>query len=1825
MDTVDSTENVAEAVETRLNISAGTGVAVAVSSQHEDVNVTIDVELEFPHLSALKEDLEPSKTLPTPESEVFGAASKNIESVLNTLSFAHDDFLNDFGLSELFFIDGDSLVSHALRDSSFQRGGQYLQFVYLAERLLANIYERGGRFRIFFLAQHEQLWTGNALLARQLFIYHLQKNTPLPVDIISQHVDSAEWKGYLDFYQPAYVLAKFQWHEQEGVDYKSLNIIYKAVTLACHEHLLYTVALEDIEFKGDKVLCFLLAPASIVMLREIYAKVFNYITKHFIHPLNSSKSSTSTTPEVISFLEKAIEGGFDGRTSISLFALSALLTSSANKDDITIAKLYCAYLALLQFLPLSSRSHALPATLPPTTFLNQAGPFLTKLTSFMHPAFTTLSKEVAKEKPVDKLSSNFCDAIDAHTFTMFLLAYRGEGTGNAAVDAQANKIWAHLAASVPAISKEKFTFPPQPPKDLEACGVALATVRDLAQRASIVESSIVPLDSEFVAALIPDILKKMHPNESSDIPIATAKRLDWHTGSDFVDTDHLQYKEDAPQKMKWIQKGEATKKKFIDSFLVDSPVKRKLIADLESAVGREERIKRAKKALQPTKATAGEGVASSSSAKPEKGVAKKGEKEKKGAKKPGAKDKGKETGKKEKIIATATQKRASEDAEKGKEQLASISATVAKLIKGNTPVTEAVDLLDKFVKGRPADELTLEAQLKILSYVYDEFHFAKPERKLEMVPVLFVGVQTIMRKYGDKDYFTGTGPKKLVKYAYSFGFPDLAKAIQARIDSKASAEKKKEKEKESKPEQLVKIDESAILYQLKQLGAHLARPQGKVVDDRVSFLPDDWQETLLNVVDAQESALILAPTSSGKTFISFYCMESILRSDNDGVVVYLSPTKALVNQVEAEVLARFEKKYQPGKVLTGVFTRDFRKNEKDCQILVTVPECLELLLLSMEDPGWQRRIKYLIFDEIQSLGTEGGEIWEHLLLLTDAPLLALSATVNNGQQFYDWLSDVERTRNRKMHYIKYDQRYNDLRPYVYDISNTELVPLHPFHALNLRTIAANNGELPVDLKLLPEHCVVLFEALHKYLSPLKIDVSDLDPNTFFQTVDGVEWNLSMMDVVRYEQALKQRFLSSIPLQPVSPAQAILDELSGPLPAVFERQAKILTTHTPVSVLENHLYEALNVLKAKDMLPAIVFHFDRVNCVHLAELLAQRLTAEETEAREKDGTQEKIRALEAQIEFEKKRYEKHARDAQSKIETKNLPESAAAFVESYYQLLDHYNLLVRVDPRFAYLGREGSVTYEELGHLLRMKEADIKKNVLYDALRRGIAAHHAGLDKRYRQAVEKLFRMKKVRVVIATSTLAVGINMPCKSVVFAGDSPFLNTMNYRQMSGRAGRRGFDLIGHVAFFGIPEGKIKRLITSKLADMRGNLPLTIALALRLLCRYNLWNPEYDKIMSQNENKQLMLAASKRILERPFVALGKPLVALNVRHQFRYAIEYLVREGYIGLDGNPRDLCGLVNHLYFLEPANYVFVSLLKSGLFDDFCLAYRKEKDHATQLLIVLANLFCQVKLHPAQRREHIKGSPSLVVLPSLSKPFLAGIKAHNERALQTAASYIRAFTKTYNAELGQDTSLPLSNVTFAPKSLPSSTPASSSSTPASNAGGASSGGKKKKGKGKGGEQKKAEEEKDEEEETQGNSGAGEDILATLKNSAVEYYARSTFSALSGKGDRFDSATELSDSLRRGVFLDRNLIATLDCEPQGLNAYLYDFFTHKSTKALIKYNHMRRGSLYDTLKDFMLLAKALSASLLVRVPSSPVAAEFKCVADEFAQIFSEYGHLH
>jgi ATP-dependent RNA helicase HelY len=89
----------------------------------------------------------------------------------------------------------------------------------------------------------------------------------------------------------------------------------------------------------------------------------------------------------------------------------------------------------------------------------------------------------------------------------------------------------------------------------------------------------------------------------------------------------------------------------------------------------------------------------------------------------------------------------------------------------------------------------------------------------------------------------------------------------------------------------------------------------------------------------------------------------------------------------------------------------------------------------------------------------------------------------------------------------------------------------------------------------------------------------------------------------------------------------------------------------------------------------------------------------------------------------------------------------------------------------------------------------------DALERGVAGHHAGMLPAFKETVEELFVRGLVKVVFATETLALGINMPARTVVlerlvkYNGEAHVdLTPGEYTQLTGRAGRRGIDIEGH-----------------------------------------------------------------------------------------------------------------------------------------------------------------------------------------------------------------------------------------------------------------------------------------------------------------------------------------------------------------------------------------------------------------------------------------------
>jgi len=132
------------------------------------------------------------------------------------------------------------------------------------------------------------------------------------------------------------------------------------------------------------------------------------------------------------------------------------------------------------------------------------------------------------------------------------------------------------------------------------------------------------------------------------------------------------------------------------------------------------------------------------------------------------------------------------------------------------------------------------------------------------------------------------------------------------------------------------------------------------------------------------------------------------------------------------------------------------------------------------------------------------------------------------------------------------------------------------------------------------------------------------------------------------------------------------------------------------------------------------------------------------------------------------------------------------------------------------------------------------------LERGAASHHAGLIPTFKETVEELFLAGLVKVVAATETLAVGINMPARTVILDSLSKFtgeghelLQASDFTQLTGRAGRRGIDTAGTAVVLYSPHVPFDR--TSGIAGaganpLRSSFAPTYNMAVNLIARYDL-----------------------------------------------------------------------------------------------------------------------------------------------------------------------------------------------------------------------------------------------------------------------------------------------------------------------------------------------------------------------------------------------------
>ncbi|XP_035746776.1 probable ATP-dependent RNA helicase DDX60 isoform X3 [Egretta garzetta] len=1523
--------------------------------------------------------------------------------------------LKDFVESEFFVIDGDSLLLMFLDEKT-----QYLNFFYQTECFLQDFTEKGAKYVIVFFQDAEQMYFPypHFLFLRTALIEHLRHNTGTTVHTEFSNCLSSKWEIFLKKSYPYFIIVSDIGLTSLQTDYLSILIAHSLskkinVVLASgqeydilrvygyHVQSVYKHRLFFQKYQQD------LQHACENLVR--YKEPLVCLYEHLKLGLNSVQKEVHQT---VCLLKGLWPEGSDIRRVVCVVACAVGLKIYSNvlkkannsipkrkqssrgrskplspEEAADLCRMQCLTVAFLLHMPLSQRAQI---RVLKSCWTKQVLPLIKMQQLCMHFVLTQLSDMNDWELDLTYLPDLNDDSLLRNLAHYYEVEYTEGLEFKKELGKEMENEYQFLWDTVTKLAV-KYSFGDAFPirKTSQLFLEQKQTFRGYEKE--IPNIGLISVKSALVEDYAGDVLKDLPILESNDPAVTSLikyKEFDelhhWHSGRPLTEEYERVWcgadaKSTDPEERRQIQKLQ-TFRHFYGSTLDDSTSK--LIVHQED-VSRN---------------------ANATVKKPQK----------------------KHKSKAETIAEENIKRLKTKEEKKEQEQWKALCVPTEKEIKAN--LTVGVNNLEKFLKTLKSKSVKFSVEMTGLSACLEVWkeHCRQQGNKakdLSKAVQVMRRIHILLEKY--QDLLEKPHLQKLTKYLRLLGFENLACSLSGQTE-------------ESKDQSIrnYAIEVGPARFQLQYMDYYLLREERNDPDPRVQhFIPDTWQRELLDAVDNNESAVIVAPTSSGKTYASYYCMEKVLKTSNEGVVVYVAPTKALVNQVVGTVYSRFTKKLPDGLVVCGVFTRDYRNDVMNSQILVTVPQCLEILMLSPRCQKWTKRIQYVIFDEVHCLGGEiGAEVWEHLLVTIRCPFLALSATVSNPEHLTEWLQSVKRywqltentiarrstnseknftsrcqakskvqeqKKSYRVRLVLYEERYNDLEKYVCSLKGSDFIieHCHPFAALTVNHI--ENYGIPSDLSLSPRESIQLYDTMVKVWQKWQ-RAQELDPEEFFKNKVVIK----KADVRKYEQELKKELSKWIVLGQRHKVHELLEHLK-PKPVDCSEQEKW-----------KHFASFVDKLHDMDKLPAIffIFNVDLVECA--AENVFRNLLEKQRSDQDPNTYREEER-LKDELRKVKKMLIKFNPQDTKKLSSSKM-ESMDHLLATKQQLEGRLKRLTAIPSACTYADPKAvdEDTLRKIFHRLRFERRGYLQQKM---ARRGIGYHHGSMSTKERQVVEMLFRLGYIKVVTATSTLALGINMPCKSVVFAEDSVFLDALNYRQMSGRAGRRGQDLIGNVFFYDIPLPKVERLIKSNVPQLKGQFPLTVSLILRLML-----------LAAKADDKADAKAKALSVLKHSLLSFRRERYAEILKIYFMFSLQFLIKEGYLDQEGNPRGFAGLVTHLYYHEPSNFVLVSFLVKGLFHKLCQPIKGStvfsEDVLEKLVLILANLFGRKYLPPCSMKYKRTFCQSKVFLEDLPQDFANAVKEYNTKVEENFAHFLLTTAKL--ADIEQEYRLPMSKAVFLP---------------------------------------------------------------------------------------------------------------------------------------------------------------------------------------------------
>ncbi len=597
------------------------------------------------------------------------------------------------------------------------------------------------------------------------------------------------------------------------------------------------------------------------------------------------------------------------------------------------------------------------------------------------------------------------------------------------------------------------------------------------------------------------------------------------------------------------------------------------------------------------------------------------------------------------------------------------------------------------------------------------------------------------------------------------------------------------------------------------------------------FTLEPWQCKILQAIDEKKSAVVAAPTSSGKTLLSTYTCKISQKT-----VLFVLPSEVLVWQVAATYYDFFK-----GNVTICTDQIAFQEISGDAQVYIGTPKALEIALTKARGAAGQELVRgekeftildggytqfdYVVLDEVHTLNGPEGDALQRIIKCTSCPCLALSATIGNAVQLKDWFESVRNEHmavisSNEAHHVELVEhfaRFINLQRYVVTESESKdgkkkqkLVKLHPVAAMTPERLK-NEPDLIAALSMTPTDMMDLWVKMRSIFPATVLEDMDNPDNFFTSQVDSSN-RITLMQTKEYETHLKNRLTALSQTHTELYERLRISQLPPPL-------------HSKKDVNDS-IYGVIEQLKEADLLPCVAFQLDTYRAFHMFKHLLKVLETEQV--REfPDYKKDLIKLAREKAQMRKVAAGKTSREnvAEAEEDAKTGFTDELLISEDTTKPHDKY-VLTPVSKRLSYNEVEDVIA--------DMKKAGEKVDInhaLIRGLRRGIAIYtnEVGFTC-YRRQVQMLAQKGRLAIVFSDSALAYGVNMPFRSCLFCGDmGNSLTPLIAQQMQGRAGRRGMDTQGNVIYLGMEWPYIENLMLGQISKVTGKNPRYPIMALQ------------------------------------------------------------------------------------------------------------------------------------------------------------------------------------------------------------------------------------------------------------------------------------------------------------------------------------------------------------------------------------------------------------